>query len=285
MTARSPEARVRLAERRMGPGFTTFGLHPTSGLRMDPFLNLDDFRMSEPTFPPHPHAGFSAVTYMFEDSAGGFVNRDSLGDRSRIGPGTLHWTQAGSGMLHEEVPEAPGVVCHGLQMFVNLRADHKRLPPRAFHLDAERVPEVRPSEGARVRVLVGGFGGVDSPMTGLATPILLLDVQLAAGGAVEIPVERGWTAFALTLAGAGVTGPAGGEGPIEAHEAHGFRDDGDGVRFAAGGRGLHLLVAAGRPIGEPVVFGGPFVGTTRAEVDASYERYRRGEMGRLERSF
>ncbi|MFB2920991.1 MULTISPECIES: pirin family protein [Aerosakkonema] len=100
-------------------GFSDYNLHDQLGVSLDPFLNLVDFHMSQPTFKPHPHAGFSAVTYMFEDSEGAFINRDSLGDRSRIAPGDLHWTQAGSGMLHEEVPERAGVDCHGLQMFVN----------------------------------------------------------------------------------------------------------------------------------------------------------------------
>ena len=125
----------------MGTGFTSYGLRTTPDFPLDPFINLDDFRMSEPTFPPHPHAGFSAVTYMFEDSAGAFTNRDSLGDHSRIGPGSLHWTQAAAGMMHEEIPEQRGLVCHGLQMFVNLRSDHKNAAPRAFHVDAAAVPE------------------------------------------------------------------------------------------------------------------------------------------------
>ena len=29
---------------------------------MDPYLTIDHFLMDEPTFRPHPHAGFSAVT-------------------------------------------------------------------------------------------------------------------------------------------------------------------------------------------------------------------------------
>ena len=89
---RSVKATTVLRESQMGPGFSAYSLRSLSDYPLDPFLNFDDFRMSVPTFPPHPHAGFSAVTYMFEDSPGAFINRDSLGDRSRIGPGALHWT-------------------------------------------------------------------------------------------------------------------------------------------------------------------------------------------------
>jgi len=95
------------------------GAHP----QKCPKLNGYSY-MRAPIFPPHPHTGFSAVTYMFEDSAGSFQNRDSLGDRALIHPGDLHWTQAGSGLMYEEVPSLPGTLCHGAQIFVNLAAKH-----------------------------------------------------------------------------------------------------------------------------------------------------------------
>jgi redox-sensitive bicupin YhaK (pirin superfamily) len=276
---RAVVASANLAEHRMTPSFSSFGLRGLPGFSLDPFLNLDDFRMSEPTFPPHPHAGFSAVTYMFEDAPGAFVNRDSLGDRSRIGPGALHWTQAGRGMLHEEIPEVRGVVSHGMQMFVKLRAAHEAHEPRAFHVDAADVPEVC-FDGLRARVLAGALAGVTSPLTELLTPVLLLDVHLAPGARAALPVAEP-TCFGLVIAGSGTVG-LGTE--ARAHQALGFDRAGDELVLAAGPSGLHLLVAGGAPIGEPVVFGGPFAMTTRADVDAAAARYRRGEMGRLEPS-
>ncbi len=124
------------------PGFVEDTAFHGGAVELDPFLALTDFHMTEPTFAPHPHAGFSAVTYMFRDSAGSFRNRDSLGDESVIEPGALHWTQAGAGMMHEEIPIEPGLDCHGLQLFVNLRSEHKLAPPRAFHVSAADVPVV-----------------------------------------------------------------------------------------------------------------------------------------------
>lgn len=280
---RSVRARMRLPESTLGPGFTSFGLRGSPDFPLDPFLNVDDFRMSVPTFPPHPHAGFSAVTYLFEDSAGALRNRDSLGDGSRIGPGDLHWTQAGRGMMHEERPETEGTVCHGVQMFVNLRSEHKHAPPRAFHVDAKDIPEVKLGQGARLRLLAGSVLGAESPLTALLTPVLLLDVHLAPGARAQIPVDAP-TCFVLSLAGAGSVGPTAGTAPLEAHEAIAFADDGRGVELAAGPRGLHLLLAGGTPLAEPVVFGGPFAMTTRADIDAAIARYQAGEMGRLEPS-
>lgn len=280
---RTPGAKVALAFGRMTPGFGAYGLRAGGPILLDPFMNLDDFTMTEPTFPPHPHAGFSAVTYMFEDSDGAFVNRDSLGDSSRIEPGAFHWTQAARGMMHEEVPERPGERCHGVQMFVNLREVDKLAAPRAFHVASRDVPEVRPSEGARVRVLAGTFGGVSSPVTPLLTPVTLLDVHLLPGAAAEIAAAAGDTAFVFVVAGRGFVGEAS-RVPVEAHTAIGLANDGDTVRVEGGDEPLHVLVGVGAPIGEPVVFGGPFAMTTVEDVRRAEERFRRGEMGRLEPS-
>jgi redox-sensitive bicupin YhaK (pirin superfamily) len=276
-TFRTIEKRRVLPLQRMTPSFTSYGLRSDPGFSLDPFLNLDDFVMSEPTFPPHPHAGFSAVTYMFEDSEGAFTNRDSFGDRSRIEPGAIHWTQAANGMMHEEVPERRGVPCHGLQMFVNLKDEHKRAAPAAYHASRHDVPEVRPSDGARVRVLTGTFGGIASPLTQLLTPVTLLDVHLAPGAMASVDAPQAHNAFAMTIRGEGKVGDA----AISEHEAVVFARDGDAVQIEAGPRGLHFLFGAGAPIGEPVVFGGPFAMTRQQDIDDARQRFARGEMGRL----
>lgn len=276
-TFRSVEKRRALAVQRMTPSFTSYGLRSEPEFSIDPFLNLDDFVMSEPTFPPHPHAGFSAVTYMFEDSEGAFMNRDSLGDRSRIEPGAIHWTQAAGGMMHEEVPAHPGVPCHGLQMFVNLKDEHKRAAPAAYHASRAEVPEVRPSEGARVRVLAGVFRGVASPLSRLLTPITFLEVHLAPGATVEVDAPRDHNAFAMTIRGGGSVADA----AVSEHEAVLFARDGELVRFEGGARGLQLLFGEGAPLGEPVVFGGPFAMTRPEDIHDARARFARGEMGRL----
>lgn len=282
--ARTIQAMAQVEEHRLSAAFTAFSLRGVAGVSLDPILSLDDFRMSEPTFPPHPHAGFSAVTYMFEDSEGSFTNRDSLGDRSLIKPGALHWTQAGRGMMHEEIPEVPGLESHGVQMFVNLRRPDKDAEPRAFHVEADDVPEVR-GQGARIRVLAGELGGHRSPLTELLTPILFLDVHIEAGAEIRVPLNARQHGFVFAIAGDGVVGSADDRRALAAHGAAVFARDGDEAQLRAGAAGLQVLLLAGEPIGEPVVFGGPFAMTSRADIDAAFSRFERGEMGRLEPSF
>ncbi len=266
-----------------GNGFVDHNLFDQLG-PLDPFINLDDFRMSQPYFGPHPHAGFSVMTYMFEDSPGAFVNRDSLGDHSRIEPGGLHWPQAGSGVHHEEVPEVAGVEGHGLQMWVDHAAADRLVPPCSYHLDSRQVPESHPSVGARVRVLVGAFAGVDAAFEPVPR-ITLLDVHLDPGAAVEIPATRDRTALVLMIAGSGDTGPAGTPAELRAHDAAVFAPDGDHIALRAGPAGMHALIGHGVPLGGPTLFGGPFVMSSQEQLADAARRYRAGEMGRLAPSF
>ena len=205
MKLRDIKSIAQLTHMRRGEGFLDYNLREQLNVSLDPFLNLDDFHMSLPTFRAHPHAGFSAVTYMFEDSAGTFLNRDSLGDSlgdsSRIAPGDLHWTQAASGMLHEEVPEIHGADCHGLQMFITLSEQNELKPPRTFHLSSADVPEVPPADGVRIRVLCGEFQGVVSPLNELLTPITLLDIHLEPNTAVTHELPQDYFALAIVIQG------------------------------------------------------------------------------------
>lgn len=263
------------------PGFVQGTIGRGGPVPLDPFLSITEFWMSEPIFAPHPHAGFSAVTYMFTDSEGAFINRDSLGDRSRIGPGALHWTQAAAGMMHEEVPEEVGRMSHGMQLFVDLRAENKGIAPRAFHIDAEDVPVAHPVPGATVRVVLGSAHGATSPLAGLAEPVGLVDLELAAGVELERLVAADERAVLLVHRGDLTVGD------VDVREHHVASLDGPSTRLVvrAGDEGASLLVLTGRPMNQPVVFGGSFVALDRAGIAELDGRFRRGEMGTLTPSF
>jgi redox-sensitive bicupin YhaK (pirin superfamily) len=278
--ARSVRRSTGLSATSPGGGFDrSVSLNPTVvGDDLGPFVDLTLFEMSQPVFRPHPHAGFSAVTYMLESSVGTFRNRWTAGPDELIGPGTIHWTRAGSGMMHEEVPTAPGVSCRGVQMFVKLAPDRELDPPRSFHLDAQQVRESTPSPGVRVRVLAGEFQETDSGL-GLPDELIYLDVHLDAGARATLPASPAWHAFMFVingevdLDGARCTGPAGAT----------FEPDGDVVSVQARST-AHLLFCAGPSIG-PYVARGPFIMSSPERLDAAQQRFDAGEMGRLTPSF
>jgi redox-sensitive bicupin YhaK (pirin superfamily) len=273
MTTHPP---IEIAERHMSPGFRASGLR-RAALPLGSLLSVDHFHMSQPTFPPHPHAGFSAVTYMLEDSNGGFTNRDSRGDLSRIGPGALHWTLAGAGVIHEEIPERPGTDCHGLQIFVKLPRAFEEMSPATFHLEPTDIPEVA-ALGARVRVLVGQHAGTSSPIR-LPAPVTLLDVHLEPGAQVALQLPAGEDAVALILAGDGIVAGRG----MRRNSALAL--PAGTVSVAAGASALQLIVAHSPPILDPLYWAGPFCMTDPSRLESAEQRYRSGAMGSLERSF
>jgi redox-sensitive bicupin YhaK (pirin superfamily) len=252
----------------------------TIGADLSPFVDLTEFDMSQPVFRPHPHAGFSAVTYMFEDSPGTFMNRWSKGDPMTIPPGSLHWTQAGAGMMHEEIPTEPGVTCHGLQMFVKLAAADELSEPEAFHLDPDEIVELTPAPGARIRLLAGSLHGASAGI-GIRNDISFADVHLEPGVTVTLSAPAGTNAFIFVREGV-VTSQAttvhAGAAAVFAH------DGGDYIELSASTRAA-LLFGAGRPLGEALHQAGPFMMSSMERLQGAFEAYERGDMGRLAPSF
>jgi redox-sensitive bicupin YhaK (pirin superfamily) len=263
-------------------GFMEGSFGGNDAVQLDPFLMLTDFRMSEPIFAPHPHAGYSAVTYMFRDSPGSFTNRDSFGDYSIISPGSLHWTQAASGMMHEEIPVKRGIDCHGLQMFVNLSNEHKKYEPKALHIDSTNVPVVVDESGATVRVVVGSSHGVESPLTGLLKPISLIDVDVPAGTSTKFTIPAVDRAIVLVVNGdVDVNGSK-----LTAHDI--VTLDPGSEQLIVGGignAGGTALVLWGTPINEPVLWGGGFVMAKADDLVTAKQKYQSGGMGTLAPSF
>lgn len=247
------------------------------GERISPIALLDDFRVSGRPFGPHPHAGFSAITYVFEDSPGALRSRDSLGNDLVIGPGGIVWLQAGSGALHQEVPAEAGREVHGAQIYVNLSSKNKLAAPRAFWLEREQVPEWRSDAGDRVRVVVGSFEGISSPLVP-AEPFLLLDVELRRE--VSFGLGDRHNALVYVIDGAALVHAGGHEQEVAGGHALALHGGGGRVAFEA----VHparLLILSGAEIREPVLADGPFIMNERSQIVAAAARYRAGEMGHL----
>ncbi|WP_241288878.1 pirin family protein [Burkholderia stabilis] len=260
------------------------------GGAMDPVVMLDHFRMTAPTFEPHPHAGISAVTYVFEDATGAHVNYDSLGNRGPIEPGALHWFAAGRGAVHTEQPEGDGHCVHALQIFVNLPAARKYDAPYAVHVEPHDIPEFT-APGVRVRVVSGSSNGVSAPVTvQLPEPFTLLDGFLARASSFGHVLPRGWNATIHAVAGtlrveAGAQAIRVGAGEAVAvsfdREA---AADGAPIRIDADDD-AHFVVLSGAALREPIARRGPFVMNTRAQLDDRVSAYESGAFGQLDVPF
>lgn len=270
--------------------------HPQLQSLIDPFLGVDAFHMPQNFFLPHPHGGMSAVSLLLDDSPGGVLNRDSLGDHSAIAPGDLHWTQAGRGIVHEETPSQPGAAAVGLQVFVNMARSRKQDPAAVFKVARADMPEWQ-QDGARVTVVAGAFQGLASPMVRdarWATAVDMLDIRLDPGAVLDVPLAAHKNGFLLVLKGS----LSAGEHAAHAHQAvvlqpapaaKGRADDAAPpetvLGLVAGEGGAHVVLMAGVPLREPVVPHGPFVGNSRDDIVAYVRAFQAGRMGQLEPSF
>src|SRR5262245_36776932 len=174
--------------------------------KIDPFLMLDAFRSENPDdyrrgFPWHPHRGIETITYVLD---GDVEHGDSLGNRGLISPGDVQWMTAGSGIIHQEMPQgnARGGMW-GFQLWSNLPARSKMMDPRDQEIKQAGIPVVKTPEGATVRVVAGELGGVEGPVREIVTDPEFLDVSLPASATWSHPVKRGHTVFAYVVEGAG----------------------------------------------------------------------------------
>ena len=154
-----------------------------------PILSFEHFRIRGPVLPPHPHAGFSAVTYLAEQSPGGLRSRDSLGGEAKLESGDLQWTLAGRGVVHEEVPLEGDRAVEGFQIFVNLKEKHKLVEPASFHVKSVHAPRVLTRSGASVKILSGSYEGIYAPFR-LPEPTDIWDVAMEVGSSFPLPLKE-----------------------------------------------------------------------------------------------
>lgn len=255
-----------------------FPLNAFQGLAA-PLMGMDHYHMSDVTFAPHPHAGFSAISYVFEDSPGALRNRDSLGHDFAVEPGDVVWTQAGTGVVHDERPAKVGTEVHGLQIFVNLKAVNRTLAPQVYRLAARDIPVWNDGQGSRVRVVVGDYGGQTSTLAP-AEPFNLFDAFL--NGNIDIPVRQDWNAFVYAVDGSVRLTIADERRELKGGQAIsiGVADQREILDLTSNGP-AHLVIMSGPRTNEAVFQHGPFIMANPSEINDAIGRYQRGEMGSL----
>jgi quercetin 2,3-dioxygenase len=262
---------------------------------LDPFLLFDDFRNDNPAhfekgFPWHPHRGIETITYVLD---GTVEHSDSLGNSGLLGPGSVQWMTAGSGILHQEMPRgnARGQM-HGFQLWGNLPSDQKMTAPRYQDIAGNDIPEVTDDDGTVVRIITGEFWGKRGPVDGIAADPQYLDITVPAGVRKSFRIDTYRRAFAYVFQGAGAFADASSptgvllEKEVAGQEVN-IRDlsgnrtlirfgTGDEVTVQAGPEGMRFLLISGAPIDEPVAWHGPIVMNTQEELMQAMRDLRNG---------
>ena len=271
----------------VGDGFPVRSLfsYDRLGRYVSPFLLFDYAgpQVFEPTTQrrgvgAHPHRGFETVSIVY---GGGVAHRDSAGNGGVIGPGDVQWMTAGSGLLHEEFHSEQfareGGLLEMVQLWVNLPARAKSVPPRYQSIVDAQIPVVGlPGGAGQVRLIAGQWQGQRGPAQ-THTPLWVWDVALALGAEVDFPVPAGWNAVVALLHGELAVGA---KDMLGAADMALFDAAAAGLRLKARADS-RLVLMAGEPIDEPIVGYGPFVMNTRAEIESAFADYHAGVYGQM----
>lgn len=262
--------------------------------RFDPFLMLDDFRSDDPAkylpgFPWHPHRGIETITYMLSGKA---EHGDSMGNKGVIEAGDVQWMTAGSGIIHQEMPKGDEAGrMGGFQLWANLPASMKMMEPRYRDIRKAQIPEVSLESGVKVRIVCGEVRGVRGPVRDIVIDPEYLDVSMPPGSVFTHPIQRGHTAFAYVIEGKGYFDENRDSFSRDVVGRNYFDFDreclcsaedlilyaeGEHVSISSREEGLRFLLISGKPIGEPVAWGGPIVMNTQEELKVAFEEYRNG---------
>lgn len=255
------------------------------GLRVDPFLMLDEFSSEHPGdyiagFPSHPHRGFETVTYLLD---GHMLHEDHLGHRGDLMTGGVQWMTAGRGIIHSEMPQQENGRMRGFQLWINLPAREKMKPASYQDLQASEIPVVTLSGGGTAKVIAGTIE-VDGtktvgPIKGVTTDPTYLDITLPAGARFVHSIDSEYSAFLYPYEGRVEVGSSGAARTLDSHSA-GILTAGDRIEVTAGPQGTRFLLLSGRPLREPVVQYGPFVMNTRQEIEQAVRDYQSGALTR-----
>jgi quercetin 2,3-dioxygenase len=260
----------------------------------DPFLLFDDFRGDDPNdyeagFPWHPHRGIETITYVLE---GTVKHGDSIGNSGAIGAGDIQWMTAGSGIIHQEMPEGnkQGRM-YGFQLWANLPSYLKMTKPRYQEFRSAEIPEIEEDDGTNVKVICGEYGSAKGPVEGIASDPMYLDFSIPPNVTKIIPVGSGKNVFAYVFNGSAKFCDA--DKPLSVPtESSGWLDtdppseavnrtlvlfgDGDDIKVLSGPNGVRFLLAAGKPLKEPVAWYGPIVMNTQDELRQAFKELDNG---------
>ena len=244
----------------------------------DPFLMLDEFGSENKDdyiagFPPHPHRGIETVTYMLE---GEFEHQDSTGAKGRMSSGDVQWMKTGGGIIHSEMPAMSEGKLHGFQLWINMPAKLKMNKPEYIYIDAKQM-KVHKDSDKKIKIIAGKFGDIEGPVKGHNVEPIYFDVELIKDKEFNFKLPSTHNSFIYLI-----------DGEIKIGDKSHDKINGSTLIILANGEKLNIkgkanskfLLISGKPIGEPIARGGPFVMNTKEEILKAVQDYHNGTFVR-----
>ncbi len=234
----------------------------------DPFLMLDVIDSRNPKdyikgFPWHPHRGIETVTYVIK---GSLEHGDSLGNRATINADECYWLTAGSGILHQEMPQTSEHML-GFQLWLNLPQKDKMTTPKHFSVRTDAV-KIMQEDNCTVKIISGEYKG-NKGARGEYVDAQLLDVRVNPNETFRLATDKNSTLFIYIIEGAGLFGDS--HQTIVTERNAALFDNGDELFVKTGDSGLHFAIFSGRPLKEPIAWSGPIVMNSRHDLLQAFQ--------------
>ena len=240
----------------------------------DPFLMLDEFGSDNKDdyiggFPPHPHRGIETVTYMLQ---GEFEHEDSTGSKGRMKSGDVQWMKTGSGIIHSEMPAMTGGRLHGFQLWINMPANLKMSKPDYIYINSEQM-QIHKDDEKKVKTIAGKFKNAEGPIKKHNVDPIYFDVELKKDKEFNFQLPSSHNSFIYLV-----------EGKIKVGNKNHKEVKDSTLILLTKGKNLKIismtnakfLIISGKPIGEQIAKGGPFVMNTKAEILQAVQDYHNG---------
>ena len=245
---------------------------------IDPFLMLDEFGSENKDdylagFPPHPHRGIETVTYMLH---GEFEHEDSTGSKGRMTPGDIQWMKTGRGIIHSEMPAMSDGKLLGFQLWINMPAKMKMNKPKYDYIKADQLVQYK-DDDKLINLIAGKFKSFEGPVKGHNVEPIYFDIELKESKKINLEVPETHNSFIYLLKGELRIGT----------KKHAKTNDstlillerGTKIDISASKKSKFLFIA-GKPIGEPIARGGPFVMNTKQEILQAIQDYNNGTFAK-----
>ncbi|KAI9034260.1 Pirin domain protein [Hyaloraphidium curvatum] len=260
-----------------------------------------------PGFPQHPHRGFETITIVRE----GFIDHsDSLGGAARFGGGSdTQWMTAGRGIVHCEmfplISKTDNNPTNFFQIWIRLPKVDRMVDPSYAMLWAEKIPKkvLKDENGNETEVIVIANGmnpkmpwGEEVPTFPHPPPnswasrpdahVWIWTIKLKPNAKFTLPAAAPGLNRNLYFHMGKTLKVSSGPDPVTAVDSREFRkgvaikvrSDADAY-IENGPEESEILLLQGKPIEEPIVQHGPFVGNTQNDIVAAFQDYQRTMFG------
>ena len=240
----------------------------------DPFLMLDEFGSENKDdyiggFPAHPHRGIETVTYMLE---GEFEHQDSTGAKGKMRPGDVQWMKTGSGIIHSEMPAMSDGRLHGFQLWINMPSKLKMSKPDYIYIDSNKM-QIHKNDEKQVKVIAGKFKNSEGPIKGHNVEPIYFDIELKKDKEFSFQIPSTHNTFIYLIDGEVKIGSK--EHKKIENSTLIILEKGEKLNIKGNTNSKFLLIS-GKPIGEEIARGGPFVMNTKEEILNAIKDYNNG---------